>query len=101
MRRSRPAREFASCARKVRLRGGRPRPVHRVELLNDPDNHKAVLPTWSLFITGPKVREWGFWCKQGWMPWTTYTGQDESGGRGARDASGTWLRGVVRHAPEG
>ena len=23
-------------------------------------------PVWTLFITGRKVREWGFWCPQGW-----------------------------------
>ena len=33
--------------------------THRVELL---DNK----PVWTLFITGPHVREWGFWCPKGW-----------------------------------
>lgn len=32
---------------------------------------------WSLFITGPKVREWGFWCKQGWVHWRKFTGTEE------------------------
>jgi hypothetical protein len=26
-------------------------------------------PTWSLFITGPVMRSWGFWCKRGWLPY--------------------------------
>jgi hypothetical protein len=24
---------------------------------------------WSLVITGPKVRTWGFWCPGGFLPW--------------------------------
>lgn len=34
--------------------------------------HRLVLPisgTVTLFITGPKIREWGFLCPQGWVPW--------------------------------
>lgn len=27
---------------------------------------------WTLFITGPKIREWGFWCPQGFVPWYNY-----------------------------
>lgn len=34
--------------------------LHRVELIDGQ-------PTWSLFITGPKVREWGFACADGWV----------------------------------
>jgi len=26
----------------------------------------ARVPTYTLFITGPRVRVWGFWCPQGW-----------------------------------
>jgi hypothetical protein len=33
---------------------------HRIELI-------YAQPTWSLFITGPKVREWGFNCESGWV----------------------------------
>ncbi|MDE2103129.1 MAG: hypothetical protein KGL39_38140 [Patescibacteria group bacterium] len=34
-----------------------------------------VLPgehVWSLFITGPKIREWGFHCANGWRHWTDF-----------------------------
>lgn len=37
--------------------------------------HRLVLsaaPSWSLFITGPKVREWGFWCPQEWRYWEKF-----------------------------
>jgi hypothetical protein len=27
-------------------------------------------PSWSLFITGPNRRVWGFWMKDGWKPHT-------------------------------
>jgi hypothetical protein len=43
------------------------------------DAHRLVLPEGgkpviSLFMTGPKVREWGFWCAKGWVPWQEFTG---------------------------
>jgi hypothetical protein len=36
--------------------------------------HRLILPdglpyAMSLFSTGPKVREWGYWKKDGWKPW--------------------------------
>lgn len=39
--------------------------VHRL-LLN---NNKSV---WTLFIRGPKVRSWGFWCRRTWIHWSDY-----------------------------
>lgn len=36
--------------------------------------HDAPLPCWTLFITGPRVRDWGFHCPlQGWIPWQRFT----------------------------
>ena len=29
-------------------------------------------PTWTLVITGPRRREWGFYTKDGWVDWRTY-----------------------------
>lgn len=42
---------------------------------------------WSLFITGPRVREWGFLCPKGWRSWRIFTAADDSGriGRGCDD----------------
>jgi hypothetical protein len=37
-----------------------------------PDSNAPVRPTWTLFITGPKVREWGFHCSKGWVHWKTF-----------------------------
>lgn len=40
---------------------------HRVEL----ETVKAT----TLFITGPKIRDWGFWCKRGFVPWQEFTSE--------------------------
>lgn len=41
-------------------------------------NGKA--PSWSLFITGPNVRTWGFHCpERGWVDWKTFTRPDAPG----------------------
>lgn len=42
---------------------------------------------WSLFITGPRVREWGFLCPQGWRDWRVFTAPADRGqiGRGCDD----------------
>ncbi len=39
--------------------------LHRIEL---PANKTA----WTLFITGPVVRKWGFICPGGWVAWDRY-----------------------------
>jgi hypothetical protein len=49
--------------------------------------HRLVLPTyggamhhcWSLFITGPRIREWGFHCPQGFVPWQQFVSKSDSG----------------------
>jgi hypothetical protein len=43
--------------------------------------HRLVLPpdipyTMTLFTTGPKIREWGFWYPDGWRPYTEVTRQE-------------------------
>lgn len=30
----------------------------------------------SLFLTGPKLRDWGFWCGQRFVPWREFVGTD-------------------------
>ena len=29
-------------------------------------------PAWTLVVTGPRCREWGFWTRRGWMSWRRY-----------------------------
>jgi hypothetical protein len=52
--------------------------LHRLEV--DESGAGAV----SLFMTGPKVREWGFACPQGWRHWRDFVDPIDSGkpGRG-------------------
>jgi hypothetical protein len=38
----------------------RPTDIHRIELFKDANG--VSIPMHTLFITGPHVREWGFWC---------------------------------------
>jgi hypothetical protein len=50
---------------------------HRVELISG--------PCWTLFGTGPRVRNWGFYCEQrGWVAWQEFTKANAPGevGRG-------------------
>lgn len=46
--------------------------LHRVELVDGK-------PVWTLLIRGPKVREWGFACPQGWRHWTDYVSVRDGG----------------------
>lgn len=41
-----------------------PSTAHRMVLVSD--------EAWTLFITGPKVREWGFITHDGWIPWKQF-----------------------------
>ena len=37
--------------------------------------HRLVVlsgPVWTIFTTGPRIREWGFACPKGWIPWTEF-----------------------------
>lgn len=52
-----------------------PRSAHRIEL------HDG--PCWTLFLTGPKVRTWGFHCPDtGWIPWQRFVARDDIGNVG-------------------
>jgi len=56
---------------------------HRVELEANPLGG-APLPCWTLFLTGPRVRDWGFHCPRGWVPWRDFVDARDAGaiGRG-------------------
>lgn len=52
--------------------------------------HRLLLPprepeAWTLFITGPRIREWGFWCPgtaeigQRWVHWKEFTAAGTTG----------------------
>lgn len=78
----------------VTARGGRA--AHRVELHPVPGLARYVRrggeimlvpferPVWTLFLIGPRYREWGFVCPQGWVHWRDFTSgpQGETVGKG-------------------
>lgn len=43
--------------------------AHRLEIVNNK-------PAWTIFITGPRKRDWGFHCPKGWQHWSTMTTED-------------------------
>ncbi len=63
--------------------GSRPaEAAHRLEIL---PGERAI----TLFMTGPKLREWGFHCPKGWVHWRDFTGgaNGELIGRGCGEMS--------------
>lgn len=48
---------------------------HRVILHRDGEGRPV--PAWTLFLTGQRVRDWGFWCPDGsterFVPWQAFT----------------------------
>ena len=49
--------------------------AHRIELTSG--------DCWTVFITGPRYRAWGFHCpEQGWIPWERFTASDDRGAVG-------------------
>lgn len=46
--------------------------AHRVELI-------ANRTVWTLFLTGPVIREWGFHCPGGWRHWKEFVATREGG----------------------
>lgn len=45
--------------------------AHRIQLIDGVDGQP--MNAWTLFLTGPVVRPWGFWCPQGWRDYKTFT----------------------------
>ena len=56
----------------------KPTHTHRIEVFS------GRVTVWTLFITGRKVREWGFHCPDGWRPWQSFADRVDTGkvGRG-------------------
>ena len=49
----------------------KPTDLHRLEVR---PGETAI----TLFATGPKVRDWGFECPKGWVPWQEFTSPKDS-----------------------
>ena len=59
-----------------------PRRAHRIELLpfTSVSGESFLLPCWTIFITGPRLRGWGFHCpERGWVPWQRFTAEGKPG----------------------
>lgn len=57
--------------------------THRIQLfrkVHGPCTEwEKPLPVWTLFITGPKIRSWGFHCPQGWRHWSKFVNPTNEG----------------------
>ena len=84
---------FSNKKRKYRKAGyivfRKPTTAHRVQLLSEWTQFlfgkpitKIYKPCWTLFITGPRVREWGFHCPNGWRHWEEFTAPGDKGSIG-------------------
>lgn len=63
------------------------RALHRHRIVLDRDEVGAVVPCWTIVLTGPKARTWDFWCPRGFIPWHQFVAQDDHGnvGKGCGD----------------
>ncbi|MFM9880679.1 MAG: hypothetical protein ACKVOO_09765 [Burkholderiaceae bacterium] len=59
---------------------------HRVELITIADyvrsqpKNDTPLSCWTIFITGPRIRQWGFYCMdRGWIHWKRFTASNDPG----------------------
>lgn len=58
-----PRKQTHRKAGQIAFRGAKT--AHRIQLMPTIKGHEKSM--WSLFITGPKIRVWGFWCREGWI----------------------------------
>jgi len=55
-------------------------------------------PVTTIFITGPRIREWGFLCAQGWRHWKDFVGAEKGTvGRGCGEVSIVDENGIFNH----
>jgi DNA-binding transcriptional LysR family regulator len=55
------------------------RAPHRVELIGLRGLGMPLFPCWTVFITGPVVRVWGFHCSHRWIPWREFVDDRDAG----------------------
>lgn len=63
-----PGGSYIRRAGDMALRSGKA--MHRLEVI-------PGFPSTSLFITGPRYRQWGFACPQGWRHWKIFTNSND------------------------
>lgn len=57
-------------------------PDHAHRVILHRDRSGRPIEAWTLFITGPRVREWGFHCANRWVPWEEFTAANDPGAVG-------------------
>lgn len=82
-----PGKAFVRTQGEFKLRFGRA--WHRIELFcglmdkyGDRTPPGAEAPVWTIFITGPRVREWGFNCNGRFVHWKAFTASNDPGAVG-------------------
>lgn len=59
----------------------RARAAHRISIVSAYAGGRAAFPM-SLFITGPRIRRWGFHCPKGWVHWKDFVDPTDRGAVG-------------------
>ena len=59
-----------------------PSTLHRIELMRSKVD--VVMPVTTMFITGPRMRDWGFACPNGWVDHMTFLNRKDNYGRGCQ-----------------
>jgi hypothetical protein len=53
--------------------------THRHRVILDRDEFGRLIPCWTLVLTGPRIRDWGFWCPKGFVPYEQFTKPGDHG----------------------
>ena len=64
------------------MRGGRQRWIKPGDVIYRSAtfaHHLTTQHAITLFFTGPRIREWGFLCPQGWRPWHKFVDPNDTG----------------------
>ncbi len=69
-----PKGTFRRTAGSVVLR--RAKALHRLVLPSNGEHGEFAM---TFFITGPKIRNWGFACPKGWVPWQKFVSARDEG----------------------
>jgi len=52
---------------------------HRLVVNSKRDTADLPKNVWTLFLTGPRIREWGFHCPKGWVHWLKFVNPESIG----------------------
>ena len=53
--------------------------AHRLVVGSERGTNQPKANVWTLFFTGPRIREWGFHCPKGWVHWKLFTNPKNKG----------------------